>query len=191
MSATPRFFPHITTGLIVIGILALQALLLHFMGRIAWCACGIGLWTSSAWSSATSQLFADPYSASHVLHGIIFYLALWYLLRRLPLHWRLIIALLIEVGWEILENSPIIINRYRAATASLDYFGDSILNSVGDSIFMLFGFWLAYKLPWRVTLVLSIAIELIMLALYRDNLTLNVLMLLYPFQAVKQWQMVH
>lgn len=161
------------------------------MGRIPFCTCGVGLWTVSAWSSATSQNFGDPYSFSHILHGFIFFGALWFFRKWIALEWRFIIALLIEVGWEILENSPIIINRYREATASLDYFGDSIWNSFGDVVFCMLGFWLAWKLPWKVTVGLTIIIELIMLYTIRDNLTLNVLMLLYPVAAIKEWQVAH
>ncbi len=161
------------------------------MGRIPWCTCGFGLWTSNAWGSDTSQLLADPYTTSHILHGIIFFWALRYLTPKLPVRYRLVIALLIEVGWELLENSPLIIHRYRAGTAASDYFGDSILTSTGDVLFALVGFWLAYRLPWKLILALSVAIEIIMLILYRDNLTLNILMLLYPIQAIKNWQILH
>ncbi len=164
------------------------AITLSAMGRIPYCECGLGLWTWSAWSSSTSQLFGDPYSFSHLLHGIIFYGALFLVARRLPLRYRLLIAIIIEMSWEIFENTPFIINRYRAATASLDYFGDSVFNSVGDVIFTMFGFWIAHRLPWWTTLMIVVAIELIMLALMRDNLTLNILMLVYPIQAVKVWQ---
>lgn len=173
---------------IVIGLIVLHGIILSLMGRIAWCECGLGLWTSDAWGSDTSQHFADPYSTSHVLHGIIFYLILRYAVPKLSQGWRLIIAIIVEIGWEILENSPIIINRYREATAALGYTGDSILNSVGDVLCVLLGFYIAYKLPWKWTLVITIIIELIMLYLFRDNLTLNVVMLVYPIEAIKEWQ---
>jgi len=172
-------------------LLAAFVFTLHAMGRIPVCSCGPGLWTWSAWSSETSQHVGDPYSFSHVLHGIIFFWILWLLARRLSTAWKFFIAVVAEVGWEILENSPIIINRYRAATASLDYTGDSILNALGDVAFCMVGFWLAWKLPWKWTAVLVLLIELIMLALIRDNLTLNVLMLLSPIPAIKSWQMAH
>ncbi len=178
-----------TTAILIGIILAVFAFILHSMGRIPICECGFGLWTVEAWSTSTSQNFGDPYSFSHVLHGIIFYGLLWIFARRLPVRYRLIIAVLIEVAWEIFENTPFIINRYRAATASLDYFGDSILNSVGDVIFTMIGFWLAFRLPWKWTLAIVIAIELIMLYLIRDNLTLNILMLIAPIEAIRQWQM--
>jgi hypothetical protein len=180
----------LSTAGITVVVLAVFILIEHAMGRVPWCACGLGIWTSNAWGGDTSQHLADPYTSSHVLHGIIFYWALYFLAPKLLVRYRLIIALLLEVGWEILENSPIIIDRYRAATASLDYLGDSILNSTGDVLFALAGFWLAYRLPWKLILALSIAVELIMLLLYRDNLTLNVLMLIYPIDAIKEWQMM-
>lgn len=170
-------------------ILMAFAVVLFWMGRLPWCSCGFGIWTWSAWSSETSQHLGDPYSFSHVLHGIIFFWILFFAAKRIPLRWKFMIALLVEVAWEILENSPLIINRYRAATASLDYFGDSILNSVGDVGFCLLGFWLATKLPWKWTLALVIAIELIMLWTIRDNLTLNIVMLLSPVAAIREWQL--
>jgi Protein of unknown function (DUF2585) len=176
------------SGIILALILALHALTLHLMGRIAWCECGFGLWTSHAWSSETSQMLADPYSFTHVLHGIIFYFALCYFAPKSPLHARLIVAVLIEVAWEVFENTPFVINRYRAATASLDYTGDSILNSAGDVLSAFVGFCLAARLPWKLVVALAIVIELVLLATIRDNLTLNILMILFPIDAIKQWQ---
>lgn len=179
------------TAAILGVLLAVFMAIEYWMGRIPVCTCGFGVLTTDAWSSETSQLFADPYSSSHILHGIIFYAILRWLTPRLSVGNRLIIATLLEIAWELLENSPIIINRYRAATASLDYYGDSILNSFGDVSFVLLGFWIAHRLPWKRTLAFCIVVELVMLAVYRDNLTLNVLMLAYPVQAIKEWQVLH
>lgn len=162
---------------------------LYAMGRLPWCACGLKLWTGDAWGSASSQHFADPYSTSHFIHGILFFAILVPLAAHIALRWRVSLAMLLEMGWEILENSPLIINRYRVATASLGYTGDTILNSVGDVLFMLLGFWMALRLPWKWSAALVILIECVMLLLYRDNLTLNILMLLTPIDAVRQWQM--
>lgn len=173
---------------ILLGVLLVHVMTLHFMGRIAWCECGFGLWTSHAWSSETSQMFADPYSLTHVIHGILFYALVRYLLAKQSLANRLIAAAAIEVAWEIFENTPFIIDRYRGETASLDYTGDSILNSVGDVCSAILGFCLAAKLPWRWTVVLVITIELILLETIKDNLTLNVLMILFPLDAIKRWQ---
>lgn len=176
---------------IAAAILVLHALLLHLMGHIPWCKCGFAIWTSHAWGSDTSQDLADPYSFTHVIHGILFYWLLLHAAKKLNVRQRFIAALLIEVAWELIENSPPIIHRYRAATASLDYTGDSILNSVGDVLSCLLGFWLASRLPAKASVALVIVIELGLLATIRDNLTLSVLMLLHPIPALKQWQLGH
>ncbi len=176
------------TGAVLAAVIVIHAVILWWLGRIPWCECGLGFGTFSAWSSETSQHFIDPYSLSHILHGIIFYLILRYVIPKTSIQTRLILATLIEIGWEILENSPIIINRYRTATAALDYFGDSILNSIGDIVMIWIGFWIAWKLRWQWTLCIVIALELLMLYFYKDNLTLNIVMLLYPIEAIKEWQ---
>lgn len=165
------------------------ALTLYLMGRKTLCDCGIGLWTSSAWSPETSQLFADPYSLSHLLHGLLFYGGLHVIARKLPVQHRLVLALLIEAAWELFENTPFIINKYRHETASLNYFGDSVLNSLGDMIFMWVGFFFAYRFSWKWTISLFILIELLMLVTIRDNLTLNVIMLIHPVELIQKWQM--
>lgn len=180
---------HIRACGLPLLVMAGTALVLRTMGRIWMHESGFGLWTASAWSTETSQNFGDPYTFSHILHGIIFFAVLWLLRSKLSLRARFTIALLIEVAWEILENSPIIIERYRANTASLDYAGDSILNTVGDLLAEMLGFYMAYKLPWKWTLAFAITVELTLLFLIRDNLTLNILMLLIPIDALKEWQM--
>ncbi len=171
------------------ALLVVHALTLHVMGRIVWCKCGFGLWTSEAWGSETSQMLADPYSATHVLHGILFYAGLWLAAPRVSLRTRFLVAVLVEVAWEVFENTPFVIDRYRAATASLDYTGDSVLNSIGDVLSAILGFWLAARLSWKWTLALVIVTELVLLVTIRDNLTLNIVMILYPVEAIKQWQM--
>lgn len=179
--------PAARVALIIALLSALQALALIYMDRLPWCVCEeFVVWKAEAWSSHTSQHLLDPYSFSHVQHGIIFFLILY--LCRVPLRWGLWIACVTEIGWEVLENSSFIINRYRAATASLDYFGDSIGNSIGDLWCALLGFYLARRLPWKVTLGLYLLMEIGMLLTIKDCLSLNIIMLIYPIQSIKTWQ---
>lgn len=169
-----------------------MALALRAMGRIWWCKCGSWTpWSFQVWSMHNSQHLADPYTPSHILHGLIFYAALRVgpIASRTSLATRGLIALALEAAWELLENSPIIINRYREVTASLDYSGDSILNSVADVGWCLVGFWFASKAPWWASVLLLIVAEVGCAWWVRDNLTLNVLMLIHPVDAVRDWQM--
>lgn len=176
---------------IALLVIALAAAVLLWMGRIPMCKCGyIKLWHGNRADSQTSQHLTDWYTYSHVLHGIIFYWLLTVVSRGyLSVGARLVIAALIEGAWEIFENTPFVINRYRSQTLSRDYFGDSVINSVADMLAMVVGFMLAAKLPAWVTVFLVIAVELVLLWLIRDNLALNILMLLYPIEAIKQWQL--
>jgi hypothetical protein len=164
------------------------AALLYLMGRPTVCTCGdIDLWVGEV-NSRTSQMLSDWYSPSHIVHGFLFYGALWLVARKWPIERRFLTALTVEAAWEIIENTPMIINRYREATAALGYTGDSVLNSVSDIAMMGVGFFLARKLPVWASVAVVLLLELVPLIIIRDNLTLNVWMLLAPNEAVKAWQ---
>ena len=148
-----------------------------------------GLWEGDIWSSENSQRFADPYSFSHLVHGILFYGFLWLVARKLPARYRLLIALAVEAGWELLENSLFIINRYREATIALGYTGDSVLNSLSDILMMAIGFLFAARVRTWISVAAIIVMEVGCALWVRDNLTLNIIMLIHPIDAIKAWQM--
>ncbi|APG92865.1 DUF2585 domain-containing protein [Sinorhizobium americanum] len=172
-----------------LGVVAIQILTQHLMGRLWICECGyVKLWEGVVNSSGNSQHISDWYTPSHIIHGFLFYGLGFLLLRGKPLSARLLLATVIESAWEIAENTPMVINRYRSATISLDYFGDSILNSTMDTLAMAAGFLIASRLPVAVTITIAIILEVFTGWLIRDNLMLNVLMLVWPLDAVKAWQ---
>ena len=169
--------------------LAMMIIYCRSQGRVWWCeqrdVSPISIVVNSPHNS---QHVFDAYSLSHLLHGLIFF-GVFYLVRnRLSFGWRLIGATAIEIAWEMMENSPFIINRYRAGTVSLGYEGDSIINSIGDVISYLIGFWIASRVSWKWSVAIFIVVESAMLWLIRDNLALNVLMLLWPIDAIRRWQ---
>jgi hypothetical protein len=167
-------------------ILAVIAVLLA-MGRPPICTCGdVALWGSAG--PRQSQMIADWYSPSHIVHGFLFYAALHFAARSWSVEWRFVVAAAIEAAWEIIENTPAVIDRYREATIALGYSGDSILNNLSDIGMMALGFLAARKLPAWASVAIVLALELVPLIVIRDNLTLNVLMLLAPNESIRAWQ---
>jgi hypothetical protein len=194
-SLLPGLLPGRAGWIAALAVLVLTIAALLAMDRPPMCPCGtIKLWHGVVESSENSQHIADWYSFSHVIHGLLFYGAAhllwrrWGMLRAVPAGWALAIAVAVEGAWELLENSPIIIDRYRAVTVSWGYTGDSIVNSASDIGWMIAGFVLAARLPVWASVALAITFELFTLAMIRDNLALNVLMLVWPLEAVRVWQ---
>jgi hypothetical protein len=169
--------------------MAIAAAAERAMGRKLWGISGQpGLWSGNVESEHNSQYLFDPYTFSHITHGVLLYGLLWLVAPRLPARVRILIGIALEAVWEMVENTDMVINRYRAATISLHYYGDSIVNSMGDILACVAGMVLAYLLPARLSVVFVVLLE-VMLALWiHDNLALNILMLIHPIQVVRAWQ---
>lgn len=167
----------------------LMMLVLRLSGRIWWCKYGgFAIYVNEAWSSHTSQHVFDPYSLTHILHGVVLFWAAALIFKKASIDRRFLFAVGAEVSWELFENSSYVIRQYRENTASLDYFGDTIANSLGDVAATAAGFWIAARIGWRLSVALFLLIELILILWIRDSLLLNVLMLIYPVDWIKAWQ---
>ena len=175
--------------LTILGIMTVQAVTLHLMGRVWICSCGtVRLWVGDIWSPELSQQMFDWYTPSHIVHGILFYGVLRLVLPRAPVLVRLAIAAGIEGAWEIAENSPLVIEAYRQQALAAGYTGDSILNSLLDMVSMMTGFAVARLLPWKATVALVLVLEIGAALMVRDNLTLNILNFVHRFPAIEAWQ---
>ncbi len=182
-------FLHRRPYVVIAAIILFAALALFAMDRIPICACGtIKFWHGQVNSSENSQHLTDWYTLSHVLHGFIFYALMWWLRPHWSIASRLVAAVAIETAWELAENSPMVIDRYRTATIALDYYGDSIVNSIADIAAMIVGFAIAAVAPVWTVIAFAFVSEAGMAYMIRDNLTLNIIMLLHPIDAIKTWQ---
>jgi len=179
------YVPYLVAALLIVG----SAAWLLLIGREPICKCGyVKLWHGETMSSENSQHLTDWYTPSHIIHGILFYWGLWLVARRVSIGWRFAAATLIECAWEIVENSDAIIERYRTVTISLDYYGDSVVNATMDILAMAVGFWLARVIPVWASVALVIGFEVLTAIVIRDGLILNVIMLLWPLEAILEWQ---
>lgn len=179
------------TAILVTGIVGAAAVALYLMGHPLICKCGyVKLWHFDVQSAENSQHLIDWYTPSHIIHGFLFYWLLWLAARWIPMSFglRLVLAVAIEASWEVVENTDWVINHYREMTISLDYYGDSVINSVMDILFMVLGFYLAARWPVWLTVIIAVALELFVGATIRDNLSLNVLMFVWPLESVVEWQ---
>ena len=191
-----KLVPGRTAIIVSLAIATVAVIILLAMGRPPICECGyVKLWHGQINDAGNSQHIADWYTPSHIIHGMIFYALTWWLFVRrgiggagAPMRWGLPLAVFLESAWEVVENTPLVIDRFRAVTANFGYSGDSVLNSAADIGWMSFGFWLALCLPVRATVALALLGEIVAGYVVRDNLTLNIVMLLFPIDAIAEWQ---
>lgn len=182
---------------VIAGMFAAMIVSMRLMGRVWWCDQGDwAFWISDVWTPHCSQHWADPYTVTHMSHGLIFWTVLYFWGKRVPrwsvpTRWRMSVAVGVAAAWEVVENTPMVIERYRTVTMSLDYMGDSIANAVGDVAACMLGFVIAKWAGWKWAMAIFVATEIVLLLAMRDNLTLNVLMLFWPIEAIKQWQSPH
>jgi hypothetical protein len=179
------YTPWLATSAVVI----LSIFFLWSFGRVLWCqAADFSPWSGDIWSQHNSQHLFDPYTFTHILHGILEFWLISLIFSRMSLAWRLFLAIFIESGWEVVENTDAVINHYREATLALNYYGDSIINSLGDILACGLGFWLAHKMKFWLSFIFFLLVEIILIILIRDSLLLNIIMLIYPIEGIKQWQ---
>jgi hypothetical protein len=192
-SVLSRLAPRSSLPWLVMGLVLIAAVSqLHIQGRVAWCACGgLSPWAGDIWSAHCSQHLFDPYSLTHLLHGLLLYGLLAATCPKMPLAWRLCLAISLEAGWEVFENCDFTIHWYRTMTIALDYEGDSIANSLGDIVSCAAGFLVARRIGLWGSVCLFVATEAVLLIWIRDCLLLNVVMLAWPIDAIKSWQMIH
>jgi len=179
------YLPWIT----IFFLFVIAAIILNFQGRVWWCEAGDYMpWSWDIWSRHNSQHIIDPYTFTHILHGVAEFWIISLIFRKVPLVWRLVIAVGIEGTWEVVENTNAVIQRYREATISLDYYGDSIINSMSDMLACASGFLIAYKIRFWRSVALFLATEAVLIVWVRDSLLINIVMLIYPIEAIKVWQ---
>lgn len=178
-----------STLIIMLLMLCIQGVALALFGQPLICKCGyIKLWEGVVLSSGNSQHLTDWYTFSHIIHGFLFYFLTWIIFPRMPIAVRFLIALSIEVSWEVIENTPMIIQHYREQALAQGYNGDSVINSICDSISMILGFWMAWRFPVWTILLIAIGLELWVGYEIHDNLTLNIINLIHVFPSIEAWQ---
>lgn len=181
--------PYLWVTLGALALLAIQGAALLLMGHPFTCTCGsLKFWQDVVASPENSQQLSDWYSFSHIIHGLLFYLLLWAIFPKMPVGWRLLIALGIEVTWEIIENTPMVVNHYRAQALAQGYTGDSVVNSLSDTLAAALGFVLAWKWPIFIVIGLAVGLELFTAYMIRDGLVLNVVQFIHPLPFIWQWQ---